>query len=298
MPRKPRNRTEDPKQGGTIGSSQSESDLTAERGPTESVSTRNPLPQAQKRARNADEKQQSGTRGAHAHGGDERASIHEAAHGRRRRPERRRTRDGSSENPGERESSNGGKQNDWSGDAAMRSTSQVPPRKFDLMTASGLSDEAREAANAAFDAMSDWRTEAAESNERHLAKVIDKMAAAARALGWPEAIVDATRTQMQNIAKMQTQMMDRMMDAWEEQIKAPNPMTGDPSAMLSRLNSLSSFGPTASQQSTAGSSIEAMNPFKFWANVAEQWQKASADAMSFWDQGRKAGDAGGRKPLT
>jgi hypothetical protein len=100
---------------------------------------------------------------------------------------------------------------------------------------------------------------------------------------------------MQNFAKMQTQMLDRMMDAWEEQIKAPNPMTGGPSAMLSRLNSLSGFGPTAAQQSTAGSSIDSMNPFKFWANVAEQWQKASADAMSFWAQGRKAGDAGGRK---
>jgi hypothetical protein len=30
-----------------------------------------------------------------------------------------------------------------------------------------------------------------------LTKVIDKMAAAARALGWPEEIVDATRAQMQ-----------------------------------------------------------------------------------------------------
>jgi hypothetical protein len=180
----------------------------------------------------------------------------------------------------------------------MPSTSQVSPRKFDLMTASGLSDEARKAVNAAFDAMSEWRTDTAESNERHLRKVIEKMAAAAHALGWPEEIVNAARTQMQNVAKMQTQMMDQMMDAWEEQIKAPNPMTGGASAMLSRLNALSSSGPTAAQQSTAGSSIASINPFKFWANVAEQWQKASADAMSFW--ARKPEDAGGRPkgPLT
>jgi predicted O-linked N-acetylglucosamine transferase (SPINDLY family) len=144
------------------------------------------------------------------------------------------------------------------------------------------------------DAMSEWRTEAAESNEKHLTKVIDKMAAAARALGWPEEIVDATRTQMQNIAKMQTQVMDQMMDAWEEQIKAPNPMTGT-SAMLSRLNALSSFGPTAGGRSTAASSIDPMNPFKFWAQFAEQWQKASADAMSFWTEARKSGDPGGRR---
>jgi len=41
-----------------------------------------------------------------------------------------------------------------------------------------------------------------------------------------------------------------------------------------------------------------MNPFKFWANVAEQWQKASADAMSLWAESRKAGDAGPKWPMT
>jgi hypothetical protein len=38
---------------------------------------------------------------------------------------------------------------------------------------------------------------------------------------------------MQSITKMQIQTMDQMMDAWEEQIKSPNPMTVSPSAMLS-----------------------------------------------------------------
>src|SRR5215813_4793127 len=37
---------------------------------------------------------------------------------------------------------------------------------------------------------------------------------------------------------MQIQTMDQMMDAWEEQIKSP--MTGSPSAMLSKLRSLPS----------------------------------------------------------
>jgi hypothetical protein len=240
-------------------------------------------------------KQQSAKRSARA-ADDEGVGIRDASLRKRRPREMRRTREGSSEKLNERQSSTGRKENDWR-DEAMPSTSQVPPRKFDLMTASGLSDEAREAVNTAFDAMSDWRTETAENNERHLTKVIDKMAAAARALGWPEEIVDATRAQMQNIANMQTQMMDRMMDTWEEQIKAPNPMTGGVSAMLSRLNSMSSFGPTAAQR-TLGSSIDLMNPFKFWANVAEQWQKASADAMSLWAESRKAGDAGPKWPMT
>jgi len=40
---------------------------------------------------------------------------------------------------------------------------------------------------------------------------------------------------------MQIQMMDQMMDAWEEQIKSPNPMTAS-SAMLSKLKTLPAPG--------------------------------------------------------
>src|SRR5439155_21637947 len=106
-------------------------------------------------------------------------------------------------------------------------------RNFDSMSVPGLSEEARHAVNAAFDAMSAWRIDTAKSNEKNSEQVIEKIAAAARALGWPEQIVDATRAQLQSITKMQIQMMDQLMDAWEEQIKSPNP-----SAMLSKLKSL------------------------------------------------------------
>src|SRR5262249_49844635 len=119
-----------------------------------------------------------------------------------------------------------------------RASTEVNPRNFNPMWALGLSDEARKAVNAAFDAMSTWRIETAKNSEKNSEHVIEKMAAAARALGWPEQIVDATRTQMQSITKMQIQTMDHMMDAWEEQIKSP--MTGSPSAMLSKLRSLPS----------------------------------------------------------
>ena len=85
------------------------------------------------------------------------------------------------------------------------------PRRFRMahlarrnsMSFPGLSDEARQAVNAAFDAMSAWRIETAKSNEKNSEQVIEKMAAAARALGWPEQIVDATRAQLQSITKMQ-----------------------------------------------------------------------------------------------
>jgi hypothetical protein len=65
---------------------------------------------------------------------------------------------------------------------------------------------------------------------------------AAAALGWPEQIVDAAREQMQTITEIQIKTMDHMMDALEEQLKLPNPMTASPSAMLSKLKSLPGFG--------------------------------------------------------
>jgi hypothetical protein len=69
----------------------------------------------------------------------------------------------------------------------------VTSRSFSPTLAPGLSDETRKAVNAAFDAMSTWRTETVDNSEKSFERVIDRMAAAARALGWPEQIVDATR---------------------------------------------------------------------------------------------------------
>src|SRR5262245_66005110 len=164
---------------------------------------------------------------------------------------------------------------------------EVTPRHFSLMSAGGRSDEAREALNAAFDAMSSWRIETAKNSEKSSEQVIEKTAAAARALGWPNEIVDGIRAQMQGIARLQIQMMDHIMDAWEEQIKSPNPMGSFPSAMLSKLNSLPGLGLAGS----GSPGTAAVNPFQFWIQIAEQWQRASMDAMASWT---KAGDVTGK----
>jgi hypothetical protein len=44
---------------------------------------------------------------------------------------------------------------------------EVPPRTFNPMSTPGLSNKAREAVNAAFEAMSTWRKETVESSEKH-----------------------------------------------------------------------------------------------------------------------------------
>jgi hypothetical protein len=154
-------------------------------------------------------------------------------------------------------------------------------RSFNSTSAPGLSDEARRAANAAFDAMSAWRTETVNSSEKSFEQVIDKMAAAARAMGWPNQIVEATRAQMQAVTKMQVETMDRMMDAWEEEIKSPS----QSAAILSKLKSLPNFGSAGSWPGAA--QMAAFNPFGAYMQVAEQWQKAWADAAAFWTKAGK-----------
>ena len=167
---------------------------------------------------------------------------------------------------------------------------EVRSRTFNPMSAAGLSDEARKAVNAAFDAMSIWRIETAKNSEKNIEQVIEKMAAAARALGWPEEIVETTRIQMLSITKMQIQSMDHVMDAWEEQIKSPAAMTG-PSAMLSKLKSLPGFGPAGSWPGADAFQTAAANPMQFWMQLAEQWQKATADAMALWTKAGRPSDA-------
>jgi len=161
----------------------------------------------------------------------------------------------------------------------MQSKSAEGPRHhFNPMSVPELSDEARKAVNAAFDAMSAWRTEAAGMTEKNTEKVIEKMAAAARAMGWPEQIVDATRTEMQNITKLQIQTIDHMMDAWEEQIKSPSPV----STMLSKMKPLPGFGPAGSWPNADAFQAAALNPMRSYMQFAEQCQKAWTDAMGFW----------------
>ena len=151
--------------------------------------------------------------------------------------------------------------------------------RFDPMSVPGLSAEARKAVNAAFDAMSNWRSETANSSEKNIAQVIEKMAAAARALGWPEQVVDATRVRMQNITKMQIQTMDQMMNTWEAQIKSPNP-----SAMLSKLKSLPGFGSAGSWPDAEAFPMAGFNPFQAYLQFAQQWQKAWASATAPWSK--------------
>ena len=160
---------------------------------------------------------------------------------------------------------------------------EMSSRNFNPMLAPGLSDEARKAVKSAFDAMSTWRTEIVNDNERNLERVIDKIAVAARALGWPEEIADTTREQMQTIHKMQVQMMDHMMDAWEGQLSSADTS----SSILSKLKSSPPLSPAGSWPFATTSQMA--DPFGVYMQMTQQWQKAWTDAMTFWMKAGKPG---------
>ena len=157
---------------------------------------------------------------------------------------------------------------------------EVEPRSFNPMSVPGLTNEVREAVNAALKAMSTWRNEIADTNEKNGKRVIEMIAAAAAALGWPEQIVDAARGSMQSIAEMQIKMMDHMMDAWEEQIKLPDAMTASPSAMLSKLKALPGLGGSAGWPSADAFQKAAASPLQFWMQLMEQAQKSWTDMIN------------------
>jgi hypothetical protein len=151
---------------------------------------------------------------------------------------------------------------------------EAKPRDFNPLSAPALTKEARDGVNAALKSLSAWRNEIADTNQKNGKKVIEQMAAAAATLGWPEQVVNAARSQLQSIADMQIKTMDQLSDAWEEQLKLPNPMTASPSAMLSKLQSLPGLGSTPS----------ATNPLEIWLQMAEQWQRTWGDAVNNWSK--------------
>jgi hypothetical protein len=161
----------------------------------------------------------------------------------------------------------------------------------------GINDEAREAVVGAFDALSDWRGELAESAERNGAAVFDKMATAAKAMGWPADIVDAARSQIESTCKLQLQVLDQVMDVWEQQVKSPGSAIPLP-ALLEKLQSLPGI-PVGKFPGMPDASTMALNPMQFWLQTAEMWQKSWTSAMSAWaasqDGRRDAGSNAARQ---
>lgn len=172
-----------------------------------------------------------------------------------------------------------------------------------------LADDARKATTAAFDAMSNWRHELNATTERNSDAVFDKMASAAKAMGWPAEFMDMSRQNMMSASKMQMQMMDQVMDTWQKQITNPGAAFQMPSwPAFPGMPSFGSSGAASRPSSSPGSAspfpgfdmgamgaMPAMVPLQFWMQAAEMWQKNWQQAMSSWTdaQSNMSGRPGG-----
>jgi len=146
-----------------------------------------------------------------------------------------------------------------------------------------LDREAREAVNAVLDGLSAWREEVTASTTRYSQTVLDKMATAATAMGWPKEVVEASRKHFEQASKMQTNMIDQFMDAWQEQLKSPMP-----GPFNVQLPPFPGMGFGASQK---------IAPIQLWMEAAEAWQRNWTSALSMWTgQAARMGARGRARP--
>jgi hypothetical protein len=133
---------------------------------------------------------------------------------------------------------------------------------FRNMNMPGMTKEIREELVAAFDAMSHWRDEIESVNERCLAKVLVQTSAVARSMGWPDQTIRATQEYLENGSKMQTKMIDQIMDGWKQQLKSPTAPMAIPRSFADQT-----------PQPSGPSFAKAMSPWTFWLQAAEMWQR-------------------------
>ena len=156
------------------------------------------------------------------------------------------------------------------------------------MMGQGFDAETRKAFSAVFDAMSSWRDDLSTLTERNSDAVFDKMSVAAKKIGWPDNLVDATRQQMQQASKIQLHMLDQIMDTWQQQINNPQAMM-NPAEFMKNMQQWPGMqmtdNPFTSNAFPSMGSMPTGNPMEFWMQAAEMWQKSWTSAMEMWTKG-------------
>ena len=143
----------------------------------------------------------------------------------------------------------------------------------DIRKLTSLSTEARQSVTTAFDALARWRDEIFSANDRCLTKVLDQMAVAQRAIGWPDHVTAAAREHLLKASKIQTQMIDQVMDAWERQLKSPSVPSSVPEGFMLQMPALSRSASTDPMSEMMRLGEMTLVPFKLWMQAAETWQR-------------------------
>ena len=138
----------------------------------------------------------------------------------------------------------------------------------DFTNLAGMTKEMRDRVVAAFDALSNWRDEIEAANERCLGKVLDQTSAVARSMGWPDEAIKTTREYLQHTGKVQTQLIDQLMEGWKQQLKSPNGPMAIPRGLTGQTS-----GPSLSMMAGAMPDFDVFAPWKIWLQAAEMWQR-------------------------
>ena len=153
----------------------------------------------------------------------------------------------------------------------------------DFTNIAGMTKEMRDRVAAAFDALSNWRDEVETANERCLGYVLDQTSAVARSMGWPDEAVKTTRDYLQQTAKVQTQLIDQLIEVWKQQLKSPIGPMAIPRGLTGQTS-----GPSLSMMAGAMPDFDLFAPWKIWLQAAEMWQRTWMPDVA------KRGDTGSR----
>ena len=135
----------------------------------------------------------------------------------------------------------------------------------EFANAPGMTREMRESVVAAFDALSNWRDEVETANERCLSKVLSHTSAVARSMGWPDQATRAMREHLENASKMQTELIDQVVDGWKKQLKSPTAPMAFPRSFAHQIPG-TTFGGAMPE-------FNPLTPWTFWMQAAEMWQR-------------------------
>ena len=144
------------------------------------------------------------------------------------------------------------------------------------------SNEARQAVAAVLQALSKWQDELAAANERCLAKVLDQTSAAARAVGWPDHVINATRDQLLGASQMQTQAIEQITALWKKQLESTTSPMPLPRSLFDPTQRLPSSNNPGSMQEMFAIGGQPFAPMFLWMQTAEMWQRNWMSAMSLW----------------
>jgi hypothetical protein len=138
----------------------------------------------------------------------------------------------------------------------------------DFKNIAGMTKEMRDRVVAAFDELSNWRDEIETANERCLGKVLDQTSAVARSMGWPDEAVKTTREYLQHTAKVQTQLIDQLIEGWKQQLKSPLAPIAIPPGLPGQTSDA-----FMTKMAGAMKDFDAFAPWKMWLQAAEMWQR-------------------------